>query len=153
MSAVEDTLADLVTEVAELRDLFFRRLYDDKDKRRLIDELSRRAESGAFREHLLPVVVGLTQLIDRIDRYTGSDPSFAASVREELLELLDRQGVRPVPDSGPFDPRYHEAVDRDEAMPFGTIVAVRRHGFAYGEWVFRPALVVAGAGPAPEEPG
>jgi molecular chaperone GrpE (heat shock protein) len=153
MTAVEDTLADLVTEVAELRDLFFRRLYHDKDKRRLIDELSERAESGAFRQHLLPVVVGLAQLIDRIDRYTGPDPTFVASVREELLELLDRQGVRPVPDSGPFDPHFHEAVDRDEAMPGGTIVAVRRHGYAYGEWVFRPAQVVAGAGPAPEAPG
>lgn len=148
---------DVVRELAELKDLFVRRLYDDRDKRRLIDELAeqlKHAETGPFRQYLQPVVYAVALLIDRVDRYQGPDLEFADSVREELLELLRQQGVREVAVGEGFDPAYHEVVEArpDPSRPRGEVLSVRRRGFAHGGWVFRPAQVVVSQGIPPPKP-
>jgi molecular chaperone GrpE (heat shock protein) len=145
-----DRLEELGRRLDELADLFTRRLADDRARRLAVEELTeqlRRAEVGPFREILHPFVHGVALVIDRLDRYAGSDPEFAASIREELLDVLERHGVQRVPVDGEFDPSTQEAVEvwHDPDLPAGEILEVRRTGFAHGSWVFRPAHVVVNA--------
>lgn len=142
--------ASIEERLDELADLFRRRLLDDRDKRRLIDAACARAqaaEDGMFRQFLHPVVVGLAQVIDRIDAYDGAAREFVESLRDELLDVLGRHGVVPVSGSGPVDPTRHEVVAIvDDATPEHPMEVERvlRRGFEHAGWVFRPARVVAG---------
>lgn len=142
----EASQADVVARLDELRDLFQRRLLDDRGKREAIEALReelRQAKDGPFREFLEPLVHGLALVIDRLDRYDGADPQFVRSVRDELLDLLARHGVTQI-EADVFDPDRHEAVASAAfgAAPAGSVVELRRRGFAHGARVFRPAQVV-----------
>lgn len=154
-----DALDGLRAEVAGLRDLFLRRLMEDKGRQRLYDALlersraaqdlaEHRAFDALFRETLLAV-----------DRLVDEDvtPELAASVAAELLEVLARRGVEAVPAGPAFDPRVHEVVGTraaDADAPAGTVAAVRRAGYRVGDRLLRPAqvtlAVVPAPGPAPE---
>ncbi|MFI6323243.1 nucleotide exchange factor GrpE [Nonomuraea sp. NPDC050556] len=130
-----------------LINLFTRRLTDDKDKRRLIEEQEvrlRQAEGGLFRDLQLPLVRGIAAVIDRLDKYEGADPGFVQGVRDELLELLELNGIREVPTDQGFDRAQHEAaaVRAEEGAEPGSIVEVWNRGYARDTWVFRPARVV-----------
>lgn len=88
-------LRDIVERLDHLADLFVRRLADDRARRVAVEELGerlRQAELGPFRQYLHPLVRGLALVVDRLDRYDGPDPEFAASIRDEVLDLLERQG-------------------------------------------------------------
>lgn len=140
-------LGDIVERLDNLADLFVRRLADDRARRVAVEELSerlRQAELGPFRQYLHPLVHGLALVVDRLDRYDGPDPEFAVSIRDELLDLLERQGVRQIEVAGGFDPTTHEAVEvrQDPGAAPGAVLEVRRAGFAHGPWVFRPSQVV-----------
>ena len=148
--AERDGLAEITRRLDELTDLFVRRLAAARARRPAVHAWSarpRRAELGPFRQYLHPLVHGLALVVDRLDRYEGSDPEFAASVRAELLDLLARQGVREIEAGDGFDPTLHEAVEvrHDPDAPDGAVLEVRRTGFAHGDWVFRPAQVVVNA--------
>lgn len=145
-----DGLAEITQRLDELADLFVRRLADDRARRLAVEELSERlkqAELGPFRQYLHPFVQGMALVVDRLDRYDGPDPEFVGSIRAELLDLLDRYGVREIDVTEGFDPATQEAVDtgRDPVAPAGTVLEVRRTGFVHGSWVFRPAQVVVNA--------
>jgi hypothetical protein len=147
MSMVDGTTQDVLDRLDYLRDLFERRLLDDRDKRAMIEEL----REGPFRQYLHPFVRGIALVLDHLDRYDGADTRFVASIRDELLDLLADHGVIEVPVSGPFDPRRHEAVGTraDPGRAAGVIVEVRRRGLAHRDWVFRPAQVVVSEEPTP----
>jgi molecular chaperone GrpE (heat shock protein) len=151
---VDSGIPDIQARLDELVDLFRRRLLDDRDKRRLIDEAFERvrsAEEGAFRQSLQPFAVGVALVIDRLDGYTGADPGFAASIRDELLDVLERQGVVEIEAAGPVDPRLHEVsrvVDAVDAGATPTVHHLLRRGYRHGDWVFRAARVVAGHTPS-----
>lgn len=138
---------EVVRRLDELQDLFTRRLLDDRQKRSTIDALREEldhARQGLAAQYLLPLVREVALVVDRIDGYTGSDPEFASSVGDELLELLARHGVDEISTAGAFDPARHEAVDttvRPE-LPDGAVVEVRRRGYAHATGVLRPAQVV-----------
>ncbi|HEY8473922.1 MAG TPA: nucleotide exchange factor GrpE [Natronosporangium sp.] len=138
---------ELARRLDELADLFTRRLSDDRARRLAVEELTerlRQAELGPFRQILHPFVHGVALVIDRLDRYQGSDPEFVGSIRDELVDVLERHGVREIRVADGFDPTTQEAVElgHDPDRPAGAVLAVRRAGFAHGNWVFRPAQVV-----------
>jgi molecular chaperone GrpE (heat shock protein) len=152
-----DGLSAIEARLDELTDLFRRRLLDDKDKRRLIDEAHehfRTAGAGPFRQFLHPMVTALALVVDRLDAYQGADPDFVGSIRDELLDVLGRHGVLPVQDAGPVDPLRHEvvAVEGEHAAQM-VVSRVVRQGFQHGGWVFRPAQVVAAPLPEPNRAG
>jgi molecular chaperone GrpE (heat shock protein) len=145
-----DRADEIVRRLDELADLFTRRLSDDRARRVAVEELTerlRQAELGPFRQILHPFVHGVALVIDRLDRYRGADPEFAASIRDELVDVLTRHGVQEVSVDGGFDPASHEAVElrHDPNKPPRAVLEVRRTGFAHGGWVFRPAQVVVNA--------
>jgi len=146
----EISLVDVHQEIIELKDLFRRRLLEDRDKKRLIDQLQDKlADKGPFREYMHPVVHQLALLIDRIDGYDGPDTDFSVSIRDELLDVLAGQGVHEVPTDVLFDPGHHEmvAAERRADLPHHTITTVQGRGFSHGGWVFRPARVVVSVEP------
>lgn len=155
MTGAPDEDGELARRLDELADLFTRRLSDDRARRLAVEELAerlRQAELGPFRQVLHPFVHGVALVIDRLDRYQGPDPDFAASIRDELLDVLERHGVREVSVQDGFDPASHEAVDlrHDPDQPPGAVLELRRTGFAHGGWVFRPAQVVVNSFPEPD---
>lgn len=138
---------ELLRRIDELTALCTKRFRDDWAHKASIEALTERlhvAEQGGFRLALHPYVVGTAMVVDRLDQYGGSDPEFVDSVRADLLEMLERHGVREVPTEGQFDPAYHEAVRvrQDPSSPPGTILERVRRGFVYDQWVFRVALVI-----------
>jgi hypothetical protein len=76
-------------------------------------------------------------------------------LRERLLAVFEREGVRPMDAIGQrFDPFRHVAVDKvfDAARPPGTVIAERRRGYATAGRVLRYAEVVVSTDQAPEPP-
>ena len=66
----------------------------------------------------------------------------------QLMQTLERYGVKPVDTSGKFDPNLHQAMYEvpDPSVPTGTVVQVVQAGYTIGERVLRPALVAVSKG-------
>lgn len=63
---------------------------------------------------------------------------------QEYIDLLLQYRIQPMHAVGkPFDPRYHEAVQREQVagVPEYSVVRELRKGYLYGENVLRPAKV------------
>lgn len=143
-------LATLTQEVAQLRDLFQRRLFDDKAKNRLYDELYEQltvARGGLAEQLLTPLFQELLLVVDRIASLNRDGDVVLESIAEELLELLARRNVHRVPVVPVFDPAIHEAVraePREDQAP-GTILDVVRPGYLLGVKLLRAERVVVAA--------
>jgi molecular chaperone GrpE len=148
VSDEQDRWNRLERELGELRDLFQRRLLNDRLQKQQFDELYRQlelADDARVHQMLEPV---LRQVILVVDRIRPAESEQVESIRQELLELLARQGVSPVAAVGqPFDPRLHLAVttvDTMDATQDGTVLREVRTGYVYGDRVLRPAEVQVG---------
>lgn len=138
--------AELQNEVSQLSDLFRRRLFEDRSKNALIEDVQEhlrtardllryREFEGLFKEALLA--------IDRL-QHEPATPELAASVADELLESFRRRKLTEVDASGDFDPRFHEVVGTVLAsgeVPPNTIAAVQRTGYLLADRLLRPAQV------------
>ena len=146
---------DLVLKkLADLSDLFRRRLMDDKDKRRLIEMLQEELHLSKERSFVDSLLRSLFLVLDRVDAYQGADPEFVASIAAELVEGLRRVGVEEVPAKGRVDPRIHEVNGVDgSAGTDGTweIDRLVRRGFRVNERLLRPASVTARRVPCPDD--
>jgi len=143
-------VAALKEEVAQLRDLFQRRLFEDKAKNRLYEELYEQlaiARAGLTEQLLAPLFRELLLVVDRVDRLTDCEGDVLRSVSDELLEIMERRGLRRVSARGTFDPAIHEAVRSDPAtkQPAGTILDVVRPGYQLGAQMLRAERVVVAA--------
>lgn len=155
--SLEDRLVAIENGLAQLTDLFRRRLYEDRDKKRAFDalygqlETMQRALRGEFD---LPLLREVFLVIDRLDGQ--GDVDFVESLRSELMEILRRHGVEEVASSGHFDPSIHEAIEQREvagAEDEGRVVAVLRRGFAREGRLLRAAQVAVGYTRDPEDAG
>lgn len=151
-----DPLTTLADEVGQLRDLFHRRLLEDRQRQQLYDELYRQLEfarKGLADEYVAPMVRELLLVLDRIDAlaaHVGTEAGeLLGTVRVELLEVLTRRGVRTVPAVGePFDPAVHEAVERvpvTDAAADGVVQTEHRSGYLFDDRLLRPARVSVGS--------
>ncbi|MCR5185942.1 MAG: nucleotide exchange factor GrpE [Clostridia bacterium] len=129
----------VMEEISSLKDLFSRRLMEDKQKNELIEYLKERSEF-AFVE---PFLSDLILLLDRMEK---TDDEFVKTLYEELLDILNRRGVSQIEVGKEFDPRYHNAVqieevddDRISKMEIKRIV---RNGYVLSNKVIRYAEVV-----------
>lgn len=152
-----DQLATLATEVAELRDLFQRRLLEDKAKNRLYEELYVQltlARGGLAEEVLAPLLRELLLLVDLVDGFKAASDDALASIRDELNEVLERRAVRRIPTHVRFDPSVHEAVEARvvDGMRAGTILSTVRPGYFFGERLLRAEHVVVAAEPPAGSP-
>ncbi|MEU1620904.1 nucleotide exchange factor GrpE [Streptomyces sp. NPDC005722] len=148
LAVVADAVDGLREEMAALGDQFRRRLLNDREGRRGLDEL--RAELGHNRKAaegrlVQPLLYDLVLLLDRVDRHPGDDGGFAASVGAELLTLLEKYGMTRIPvTAGRFDPALQEAVGTVPAPSpelAGDVAEVVRHGYRMADRVVRPQQV------------
>jgi len=141
----EEVLSELKNEVYQLKDLFYRRLMNDKQKAELIGTVSGLAQFSV----LEPFLSDIFLLMDRVEQ---QDNEFAESVRDELYEILNRRGVERINTEDNFSPEQHRAMRAEESdTSAGSIIGVVRNGYTFNGKVVRPAdVVVAKQGNATE---
>jgi len=153
-NSVESRLDSLAAEVAGLRDLFTRRLLDDKARNALYqasqdqskaitDILTQRAFADLFKEMLLA--------LDALQR-DDLTLEVAHGVAEEILESFRRRGVVEIVASGAIDLATQELVGTcaaDLNHPVGNVAAVVRRGYILADRVLRPAQVIVAVELAP----
>jgi hypothetical protein len=69
----------------------------------------------------------------------------AARVSEQLVEILEADGLVPMPDSGTLDPKRHQVVatrETDDPASAGTIAEVMSPGYLFNDRVVRRQEVV-----------
>lgn len=124
------------SDLSYLKDLFARRLYEDKQKAQLIQTLSDTASFACIE----PFLYDLILLIDRMER---TNDETAQSVSEELYEILERRGVRQISVGREFDPSFHKAirVTHNSSVTEMQITGIGRNGYTFNNKVLRPAEV------------
>jgi len=149
--SLSDQVAQLTDEVGQLRDLFSRRLADDRTKSRALDALQEQLDqaNGALaRELMAPLAAELLLVVDRVGEMATPSAADVESIGAELLEILERRGVRPVEEHSEFDPTLDEVADTvpaDADTPAGTVVRTVRAGYRLDGRLVRPARVVIAA--------
>ena len=134
-----EELSKVREDVSYLRDLFVRRLNDDKQKNTVIQKLAEGA-SYAFTE---PFLHDIILLLDRLEK---SDDDFVMSVAEELYDIIKRRGVERIEVTSSFDPALHKAVKvvTDPEASENYIAGVIRNGYLFSGKVLRPTEVIIG---------
>ncbi|GIG62968.1 protein GrpE [Longispora fulva] len=146
-----EPLIVLAEEVAGLRDLFQRRLLEDRGRQQLYDRLYQELEFGRKNlvlQFLAPVYRELLLILDRVGAVDAAPEPAVASMVDELTEVLARRGVRPIEALGlAFDPRWHEAVEQvpvEDPKHHDLVLAERRRGYLVDDALLRPAQVLVG---------
>lgn len=143
----EDYQKKTFDQVAELKDLFLRRLMDDKIKASAILQLKENNEAlqrQLDEKAVYSLVKEILLVCDRIDAQETVD-DFALSVEEELLEILARREFCKMTPTDVFDPALHNAfgtVEETPEHPEKSIVKVVKNGYLFRDRVFRPADVI-----------
>lgn len=171
MPAMDEIIARLEAEKAELTDRFVRTVAEMENlrKRTARDVSDARSYSIAgFARDILGVADNLARALEAIpeDARRSEDPGYKALIEgveltgRDLSAALERHGVRKIePEGEKFDPNFHQAMFEvpNPAVPANTVVQVVQAGYVIGERVLRPAMVgVAKGGPkaaAEPEPG
>ena len=87
----------------------------------------------------------------------AADPQFKAvldgveATDRQLMQTLERYGVKAVDVSGKFDPNLHQAIAEvpGQGKPAGSIVDVVQSGFMIGDRLLRPAMVTVAKNEVP----
>jgi molecular chaperone GrpE len=95
---------------------------------------------------VLPILDNLNRAIDHGKEVSEVGPLLEGveMIRNELLNTLERFGVKPIAAMGEaFDPEKHEAIAQEESEgePNRVVAEVQR-GYSYHERLLRPAKVV-----------
>ena len=148
-------------EVAQSRYDQLIRLQADFDNFRRRMDRERDEIQGRVAERLLGDLLPVYDNLERALKYMPTDGEAKAwRVGVEMTlngftEALGRLGVKSIESVGvPFDPRFHEAVQRvDSDQPEGTVVEELQRGFVWNDRVLRASMVKvsAGAGASEEE--
>jgi molecular chaperone GrpE len=132
-------------------------------KRRVDEERSEAARfaNAALVINLLPLVADLERALKTVDTQlaglTWIDGVWL--IYRKFQAILENFGVKEIESEGqPFDPNVHEAIGEAPGEE-GKVVSVVQKGYALGDRVVRPAMVIVGKGQGPsakgqgEEPG
>ena len=157
--SIEERLAQLEQEKAELNDRFLRTAAELENVRRRsrkeVDEAAVKARETVLRE-VLPVADNLERALKATSDGTGVSGPILDGINLVLRQLgvtLERFDVRPFIALGEsFDPNRHEAVAKVEAdgRPAGTVVAELQRVYTIGQRLLRPALVTVAKAAVPE---
>ena len=135
---IED-IQQMKEDIAYLKDLFIRRLSDDKQKNAVIQRLSELV-SFTFIE---PFLHDIILLLDRLEK---SNDDFVMSVAEELYDIIKRRGVEQIEVKSCFNPSLYKAVkviDDPNASDI-YVSGIVRNGYLFSGKVLRPAEVIVG---------
>ncbi len=154
----ETDVERLQRERDEATDSWKRALADYKNLRKRtlvdIDSAVRSSKMGLLSELLLVLDYLDMALQTQCETQEGKNLLFGVDMtRNQMLQFLESQDVKPLESEGAFDPERHQAIENvvtEDAEP-GTILETVRKGFTCGEHVLRYAQVKVAAEAAPEE--
>ncbi len=147
-AAPSDPIAERDRRIEELTDDLKRLQAEFENyKKRVLREGAEKAKAGAE-----GVVRDLLALMDTFDKaledaekneYPEPLRKGLEGIHRQLLQTLQRQGLREIKTDARFDPFEHEAIMREEreGMDDGRILEVYQKGYAFGPKVIRPAKV------------
>jgi len=164
--ASDAKIVELETELAATKDRMLRALAEVENVRRRAErerqDMAKYANT-AFARDMLAVADNLRRALAAMPSGEADERmrSFVVGIEmteREMLNALDRNGVRPIAAEGQkFDHNLHEALFEveDPAKPAGTVVQVLETGYTINDRLLRPAKVgisrggAATAAPAP----
>jgi molecular chaperone GrpE len=147
-------LEALKAEVVSLKDQRLRALAEVENIRRRADK--EKAEAGQyavtkFARDMVGIADNFARALAAVPAgvRAGADPQVAAvldgveATDRQLIQTLERYGVKAVDTEGKFDPNLHQAIAEvpGNGKPAGSIVDVMQTGFMIGERLLRPAMV------------
>ena len=103
----EKILCEMKEELVGMKDLFVRRLYEDKQKTELIRILTEQI-------HFTVLEPFISDLILVLDRLESSEDEFFCSVHDEIYDILHRRGVEEIDTRKEFDPSVIKIVRVEE---------------------------------------
>lgn len=145
-----DEVAELRKEREALQDKLLRAAADlENYKKRMQTERSRmlKYRHEDLLRDILPILDNLDRAIEHCPQ-PGSGDAFVDGVcmiATMFKELLERYGVKEIEAlEQPFDPNFHEAVQRihDPNKEPNTVIAVLEKGYMYEDRLLRPSKVV-----------
>jgi molecular chaperone GrpE len=149
-----EKLAALQAERDELMQTMVRRQADFENYRKRI-ERERQEEGRRGAARLLEDVVPVLDAFERALR-AHDNPAYEEYrkglelIYRQLWDALARHGLERIAAAGkPFDPNFHQAIERVETSehPDGTIVEVLQDGFMFHGRVLRPSVVRVAVAP------
>lgn len=153
----EDELTKLTRERAEYLEAWTRARADYQNLRRRlqsdIDSSVGRAKESMLLELLLVLDFMDMALAAPVESQEAQNLKYGVEMtRNQMMTLLEREGVSLVPPSGAFDPTVHEAIEvvpHAEVEP-GEIVETARKGYRIGNRTLRAAHVRVAGDPEAE---
>ncbi|MDX6707977.1 MAG: molecular chaperone GrpE [Solirubrobacteraceae bacterium] len=145
--------AEQGAELARMEDRYKRALADlDNYRKRSARDVQARVDQT--RESLLRDWLEAVDSVERALQMSHGTPAADGlrALLEQMEAILARQGAHRIGAAGePFDPERHEAIEaRPSAdVPDRTVLEAVRSGWALGDRVVRPALVVVARRPDP----
>ena len=148
MSSKKPTLAELQQQVAELTDALLRERADSANIRRRHDEqlgsLKSLMKASVVRE-LLPVIDNFERALKHVPKELAGNDYIKGvqGVVKQFEDTLANMGVKRIKTVGEvFDPRFHEAISREDGDGTTEVVCEElQPGFKFGEEVIRHAMV------------
>jgi len=147
-TVLAERAARLQAEKDELMQTLVRRQADFENYRKRVErerQEDRRHGMGRLIEDLLPVLDAFERALKAHD-----DPAYEEYrkglelIYRQLWDTLARHGLERIVAAGkPFDPHYHQAIERVESddHPEGTVLDVLQDGFLFHGRVVRPSMV------------
>ena len=151
-AAAAEEFARLTAEKEELTATLVRRQADFDNYRKRIERERKdeaRRSTGRLLQELLPV-------LDGFERALAAHPAHddyrkgVELIYRHLWDTLSKQGIERIAAEGkPFNPHFHEAIERVETheYPDGLILQVVQEGYLFDGRVLRPSLVRVAAAP------
>mgnify|MGYP000995965606 CR=1 FL=1 len=160
---VENVIAALNAENADLKDRLLRALAETENVRRRADREKQDATLYAvtkFARDMVGIADNFARALAALPQAVrnAADPQVKAVVdgveatERQLLATLERHGVKPIDTGdGKFDPNFHQAMFEipNPDVPTGTVLQVVQPGYSIGERVLRPAMVGISTGGPP----
>jgi molecular chaperone GrpE len=147
-------LEALRLENAELKDQRLRALAELENVRRRAEKEKGEASSYAvtkFARDMVGIADNFSRALaacppairDAADPQVKAVLDGVEATDRQLIQTLERYGVKIVDTSGKFDPNLHQAIAEvpGNGTPAGNIVDVMQTGFMIGERLLRPAMV------------
>lgn len=157
--ALQEELARLQEELNRFRELYLRKLADfenfRKRKEKEVEDFRLAAHADLVRD-VLPVLDNLERALAVPEGDGSGIRTGVELVLRQLKDVLSRYGLIELnPQAEPFDPRYHEAIARQERedLQSDQVLEVLQKGYTLRGKLLRPALVVVGVPKKSERPG
>lgn len=150
-NAIDERIAQLEKENAELKDQWLRAVADYKNFKRRVDQersdLIKNAGAGILLK-LLPILDDLERAMGSVSPEIAQTPWYSGFklIPQKLNTLLESEGVTAIESVGTdFDPNMHEAVIyEDAAGQEGKVVGDLQRGYKLRDKVLRPSMVKVG---------